>query len=366
MDFETNDLFHRTADNVDDLMRRVFIRLLSGHRQNNRVKASKGSNTEVFGALLELTDPRARLGRSRARARVFSPLGELMWYLRGSDALGPIQHYIDNYHKYSDDNETLNGAYGKRIFAAGRANGEPVQDEWQRVIDTLRVSSGSRNAVIQIYANADGAKRQDTEKRSKDIPCTCTLHFVIRKGRLLLHVHMRSNDAHWGLPHDIFAFTMLQEIAARELGVEIGSYQHSVASLHLYDDGEKVKPRTEAQSYLDEGLFDSVPMPAMPIGDPWPAIHQVLIAEAEIRAGNADYRPPEDLDPYWQDFVILLRAYAHIKAKDEQGVEAVLGELHHDGYALYILDHLAKKAKVNPPVVADLYDGELSATERNP
>ena len=334
---------------------------MSGHRQNYRVKATKGDNTEVCGALLELTNPRARLGRSRARARVFSPLGELMWYLRGSDALEPIQYYIDNYNEYSDDKATLNGAYGKRIFSAARADGEVVKDEWQRVIDTLRESSDSRNAVIQIYANTDGAKRAGTDKRSKDIPCTCTLQFVIRRGKLHLHVHMRSNDVYWGLPHDIFAFTMLQEIASRELGVSLGGYQHSVASLHLYDDREKIKPRTEAQNYLDEGLFDAVPMPEMPRGDPWPAIRQVLAAEAEIRGGNVDYRASEGLDPYWKDFVTLLRAYAHIKTKDGQAIEGVLGELHHPGYRLYILDHLAKKAVFNPLAMADLYDGQSSA-----
>jgi thymidylate synthase len=358
-------LFHYTADNVDVLMRRVFTRLLSGHKQNNRVAASKGQNTEVFGALLELTDPLARLGRSRARARVFSPLGELMWYLSGSDELDPIAYYLEGYHRYSDDLKTLNGAYGKRIFGAGRAAGEAVRDEWQRVIDTLRESPDSRNAVIQIYANADGAKRPPANERSKDIPCTCTLHFVIRKNKLYLHVHMRSNDAYWGLPHDIFSFTMLQEIAARELGVGLGSYQHSVASLHLYDDGEKTKPRTEAQNYLNEGLFDAVPMPQMPEGDPWPAIRQVLTAEAEIRACNVDYKPLAELDPYWLDLVTLLRAWALIKTKGGIGVDALLAELRHPGYRLYILDHLAKKAKANPPVIKDLYEPELNDAPGN-
>jgi thymidylate synthase len=91
-------VFHHSADNVDDLMRRAFARLLSGHRRNNKVVASKGANTEVFGALLELTNPRARLGRSKSRARVFSPLGELMWYLSGSNELEPIQYYLKKYH----------------------------------------------------------------------------------------------------------------------------------------------------------------------------------------------------------------------------------------------------------------------------
>lgn len=60
-------MFHASADNIDDLMRAVFTRLLSANRDNNRVEATKGTSTEVFGALLRLTDPRGRLGRSVAR-----------------------------------------------------------------------------------------------------------------------------------------------------------------------------------------------------------------------------------------------------------------------------------------------------------
>ena len=65
-------------------------------------------------------------------------------------------------------------------------------------------------------------------------PCTCTLQFLARGVKLDLIVYMRSNDVIKGLPHDIFCFTMLQEIAARRLSLEPGIYKHCVGSLHLY------------------------------------------------------------------------------------------------------------------------------------
>lgn len=266
-------------------MRVVFERLLSDHRKDFKVTSTKkGDSREAFGALLELTNPRARLSRSRSRARVFSALGELVWYLASSNSIDFIEYYIRCYTRFSDDGKTANGAYGPRLFGAhdvyGRASS---RTPWQRVMDTLRKRSGSRNGVIQIFSN------HDAEIDSNDIPCTCTLQFVIRNERVHLHTHMRSNDAFLGLPHDIFSFTMLQEIAARELGYELGTYQHSVASLHLYDDNEKVKSRTLAQQYLDEGLHDIVPMPPMPKGDPWPSIRELVKAEAAIRAGAIIY-----------------------------------------------------------------------------
>jgi thymidylate synthase len=331
-------VFHQSSDNLDDLMRKVFTRLLSGHRQNNRVTSRKGASTEVFGALLELTNPRARLGRSKARGKVFSPVGELLWYLSANSGLDQIRYYIDDYDQYSDDGKTLSGAYGPRIFSEARVTGGAApNDEWRRIITALRERPGSRNAIIQIYANADG--RSD----GKDIPCTCTLHFVIRKKRLHLHVHMRSNDALKGMPHDVFSFSMLQEIAARELGVEVGTYQHSVASLHLYDDDEDFKSRTKAQEYLNEGLHDVVPMPEMPEGDPWPALRIVLKAEREIRGGNVDHEPPADLDAYWRDLITLLRIYGAIKYRRGEGVEDLLKQLSHDFFRLYVLDRIANR-----------------------
>lgn len=349
-------MFHSSADNIDDLMKRTFIRLLSGNKRNNRVNSRKGTSTEIFGALLELTDPRARLGRSEARARVFSPLGELLWYLSGSDKLDQINYYVAGYHEFSDDGTTLNGAYGRRLFGEARRNGDAqIKDEWQRVIDTLKAEPGSRNAIVQIYANSDGALKGPEGKKSKDIPCTCTVHFVIRRRQLHLHVHMRSNDVFLGLPHDVFAFSMLQEIAARELGVEIGTYQHSVASLHLYDDTDQQKARTEASRYVNEGLHDIVPMPPMPLGDPWPAIRQVLHAEGEIRAGNVEYEPTTSMDPYWQDIILLLRVFALGKYRNGEGAEELLGRLHHGGFRLYVLDRIAKK-KVAEPAIKDLFE----------
>ena len=319
-------------------MRAVFARLLSASRGNTKVNSRKGYSTETFGALLELTDPRSRLSRSKSRSRVFSALGECLWYLSGSNELEHIQYYIDGYHEFSDDGKTLNGAYGARIFRSGRGESrDKPDDQWQRVIDTLRNREGSRNAIIQIYANEDG------EKGSKDIPCTCTLQFVIRKKLLHLHVHMRSNDVVLGFPHDIFAFTMMQEIAARELDVEVGSYQHSVSSLHLYDDSDNLPSRTMARKFVDEGFHDIKPMPAMPKGNPWPAIAVVLDAEHHLRNGDLEYETPAGLDPYWNDIVILLRFYAMGKFASEQDTRPLLNQLSFRGFSLYILDKIAKK-----------------------
>lgn len=311
-------MYHASEDSLDDLMRAVFKQLLNG-RGNFEVDSNKGRSTEVFGALLELKNPRARLSRSFSKAKAFSPLGEFFWYLAGSDSVDFIKHYIPNYPKLIKDEFTANGAYGPRIFGKGALKKCDGVSEWDRVIRTLREREGSRNALIQIYANSDA------RPKNGDKPCTCTIQFAVRNGQLLMHTHMRSNDAFFGLPHDIFTFTMLQEVAARELGFGLGKYTHSVTSLHLYHDCAETEGRpantstSGAEAYYREGFHDFSPMPEMPSGDPWPSIEKVKMAEQEIRSGDIEYIAPTDLDPYWRDFIELFRIHKIFEEMKKRG-----------------------------------------------
>lgn len=329
-------MFWASANNVDSLLQQVFRHLLSDNADLFKVESRKGHSTEAFGVALELTNPRARVSRSQGRSRIFSGLGELAWYLSADDSISFIENYLERYGEFSDDGVTANGAYGKRIF------GNAPNSNWRRVIATLKGRPGSRNGVIQIFANADA------ETAGNDIPCTCTMQFAFRDDRLHLQVHMRSNDAFLGLPHDIFSFTMLQEIAARELGCEVGTYHHSVGSLHLYDDNEFGASRTMAQQYLDEGLHDEVPMPHMPETDPWAAIEQMLEAERQIRIGDITYEPPSDLSVYWRDLITLYKVYAARKVEDPAAaIKSLLGQISSPVYRTFVLDRLDKKLGAN-------------------
>jgi len=82
------------ASTVDDLLRLLFEALRT---RGTRTSPSRGEATELTGILVELTNPRARLSRTESRGRPFSCLGELCWYLTGSDELAFIQHYIPEY-----------------------------------------------------------------------------------------------------------------------------------------------------------------------------------------------------------------------------------------------------------------------------
>ena len=175
----------------------------------------------------------------------------------------------------------------------------------------------------------------------KEIPCTCSIQFLIRDQKLNMYVSMRSNDAYWGLPHDIFSFTMLQEIIARKLGVDLGQYYHSVGSLHLYDNQQ-----VNAQQYLDEGFQSTtIAMPPMPLEDPFPSLEVVKIQEKLIRTTEdtiIDYSKCGE--KYWCDLIRLLSIHKLLKYNKPLDIENVKNDID-QRYLTYINKRLSTLQK---------------------
>jgi thymidylate synthase len=301
---------------LDDLLFKLFPRLLAN---TNRISTSRGVAVETVGVLVELRRPLARLSRSETRGKPFSCLGEFLWYLTRDNSLEFIRRYIPAYDAETEDGERVYGGYGPRIF---RQRG---LDQLHSVIALLRRNPGSRRAVIQLF------DAEDIAEDHREIPCTCTFQFLIRRNRLHMLTTMRSNDAYLGLPHDIFCFTMLQEVVARTLDVELGTYRHFVGSLHLYE-----RDRTEAQQYIDEGAQATIAMPPMPPGDPLPSIQRVLDAEFRIRRGEEIDADQWGVSPYWADLIRLLQVFEARRKRNTGKIKFLKARMAFDRYAPYI------------------------------
>ena len=51
-----------------------------------------------------------------------------------------------------------------------------------------------------------------------------------------MSVNMRSNDLWFGFCNDQFCFSMLQDMVAKMLGLEVGWYYHFASNMHLYEE----------------------------------------------------------------------------------------------------------------------------------
>lgn len=148
-------------------------------------------------------------------------IAEIKWYMDGSNKVEDIAKYAKMWRDLSDDGETVNSAYGYRIFH------QFGFDQLQYCIEKLKKNPHDRQAVIHI--------KDASNKPTKDTPCTCLIQFTVFKGKLNAHVYMRSNDIWLGLPYDVAFFTTLQQWVAFRLGIPVGYYYHTVGDLHLYE-----------------------------------------------------------------------------------------------------------------------------------
>jgi thymidylate synthase len=293
---------------------------------------SRGNTLELLGVALRIRKPRARISRSENRGKPFSAIGELLWYLSGSNKLEFIQPYVSEYTKDAVGG-ILEGAYGPRLLAMrGKI------DQFTSIERLLNEKPGSRRAVIQLF-NAE-----DIATAHKEIPCTTTLQFHRRDERLHMSVTLRSNDAYWGLPHDVFCFTMLQEMMARRLGVELGEYYQYVGSMHVYEDFFE-----GMREYVEEGVQQTIEMPAMPIGDPFQIVDQLLKIEGRLRAGQALDASKEVTEIYWADVVRLLQVFwAREWAKDHPSrLTELREELVTSSYRSYVDGRLHLKSRAS-------------------
>ena len=172
---------------------------------------------------------------------------------------------------------------------------------------------------------------------------------------------MRSNDAFMGLPHDVFAFTMIQELMARSLAIEMGTYKHMVGSLHLYSEHA-----ADAKQYLKEDWQETEEMPPMPPGDPWARVKQMVRWEKTLRAGSSLEIDKLDVELYWKDILRLLQIFAVSKnEKNTRTINSIKKKMSSKVYDTYI-DQRRRKLEKNVgdqrPVQVPMF---LQETEKN-
>ncbi|MEI4480944.1 MULTISPECIES: thymidylate synthase [unclassified Phyllobacterium] len=312
------------ADGIDDILIKLYPCLLNSGIRN---KGKRGDTLEILGVLIRIENPMARISRSEDRGKPFSALGELLWYLSGSDRLTFIERYIDRYKTDAEDDGRLHGAYGPRLF-----NMRGKIDQLGNVIQLLRQRPSSKQAVIQLF------DAEDLTGDFREIPCTTTMQFFVRDGRLHLSVTMRSNDGYFGLPHDVFCFTMLQEIVARSLECELGVYYHYVGSMHVYTDYIN-----NMQSYIDEGWQRPEIMPSMPKGDPFVEVSKLLKAESLI-SNNVQLNADEEMkSPYWADILRLVQVFW--ASGNQTRLDELKKEFHNEIYRSHLETRRNKKQR---------------------
>ena len=154
---------------------------------------------------------------------------EAAWILSGDNRVKTISPFSKMISQFSDDGVRFFGSYGPKVV-----------DQLSYVIDTLYKDDYSRQAVINIWREKPGP--------SKDVPCTCSLQFILRDEKINCIATMRSSDAWLGWPYDAFNFTCISTYILLEIFKQhkklykLGTLSINAGSQHLYErDWEKAK-----------------------------------------------------------------------------------------------------------------------------
>lgn len=155
---------------------------------------------------------------------------EFLWYLRGDKKDLEILNYAKMWTDLVNDDGSINSNYGQYIFF----NDPGKISQFYYVINTLLNDKDSRRASIMIL-NKDHLLSQ-----TKDYPCTYSLNFRIRDDKLNMSVHMRSQDAVFGMGNDAPCFSFIHEMVFAALrgpiypDLQMGEYHHTTDSFHVY------------------------------------------------------------------------------------------------------------------------------------
>ena len=180
----------------------------------------------LFNIGFTILEPRARriTNKDRGWKEEYAE-AEWLWYLSGdrnTKKLGELYGKVPEiWKRMSDSDGNVNSNYGWQWKR---------NDQIGEVINILKNYKKTRQATISIY---DG---KEIDKYTYDTPCTYAIQFTIVDSRLNMCVTMRSNDLWYGFCNDQYQFSKLQEMIAKEINMDMGTYYHFAHNLHIYND----------------------------------------------------------------------------------------------------------------------------------
>lgn len=267
------------------------------------------SGPERLNVSFEITDPAARMPLlATYQTNIVVHLAEALWLLGGRDDLAMMRHYAPRLASYSVDGLTITGAaYGTRLFRPG--SHERDRSAFDVTLDLIRSDPHTRRAVLPIF----GA-HEVGDGRHPNVSCTIAFQLLHRDGALHGICYTRAKDASRGLVSDVYSFTFVQELAARLLGLRLGTYTHHVGSMHITDEH-----LSRARAILAEAAAAAPPRlrwPRMPAETTREMVEEVCAYEQRLRANlTAHTRTSLErtgLPPYWQGLIALLEIFRQV------------------------------------------------------
>ncbi|KRM88774.1 thymidylate synthase [Liquorilactobacillus vini] len=102
-----------------------------------------------------------------------------------------------------------------------------VIDQIQNVIDGIKKTPSSRRLIVTAWNPED-------VPQSALPPCHTLFQFYVNDGKLSCQLYQRSADTFLGVPFNIASYALLTHLIARQTGLQVGEFVHTLGDAHLY------------------------------------------------------------------------------------------------------------------------------------
>ncbi|WP_240409825.1 thymidylate synthase [Lactobacillus iners] len=124
--------------------------------------------------------------------------------------------------KYGD----LGNVYGAQWRRWQTSRGDTI-DQLGNVIEQIKTNPDSRRLIVSAW------NPEDIPNVALP-PCHVLFQFYVNDNKLSLQLYQRSGDMFLGVPFNIASYSLLLNLVARETGLELGEYVHTLGDAHIY------------------------------------------------------------------------------------------------------------------------------------
>lgn len=109
-------------------------------------------------------------------------------------------------------------------------------DQVKKAIEIFKKDPSRRTVVLHTWIPMRDLEKFAPKRKDTSSPCLVLVHPQLVEKKLHFNVVMKTNDLFNAWPSNAFAFTALQAYMAKEIGIEVGHYNHFSVSMQIYED----------------------------------------------------------------------------------------------------------------------------------
>jgi thymidylate synthase len=162
-------------------------------------------------------------------------VAELLWFLRGSTNSSELEEQgVSIWKPWADSNGELGPVYGAQwrswgAYMDGNGGHDRGVDQIANVIESIKKNPNSRRHIVSAWNVEDIGSMALP-------PCHLLFQFYVRDNKLSCQLYQRSADLFLGAPFNIASYSLLTHMIARECGLGVGEFIHTIGDAHIYSN----------------------------------------------------------------------------------------------------------------------------------